>query len=161
VPGGLRIIEHEAVIIRDLYAWAADAVSLGEMVRRLNARASRGSRGSLASSRPTSGVTSLFPGLCRLRPSPVPNLRLEPVEVVEALLTRQGGDAVRRLRPFRLHAFDLATHVRQEGGLAGAGRSHQRPGRGVREIVMGARSRSHGKPLELLEPPAGIEPATY
>jgi hypothetical protein len=31
-------------------------------------RASRGSRGSLASSRLTSGVTSLFPGLCRLRP---------------------------------------------------------------------------------------------
>lgn len=45
VPGGLRVIEHEAKVVRDLFTWAAEGTSLREMVRRLDARAIRTRRG--------------------------------------------------------------------------------------------------------------------
>lgn len=45
VSGGLRIIEREAEIVRSLFIWAADGLSLREMVRRLNAQGIRTRRG--------------------------------------------------------------------------------------------------------------------
>lgn len=47
VPGGLRVIEAEAEVVRMLYAWAADGVSLREMVRRLAGRGVRTRRGGI------------------------------------------------------------------------------------------------------------------
>src|SRR2546428_5810993 len=47
VPGGLRVIEAEAEVVQMLYAWAADGVSLREMVRRLAGRGVRTRRGGI------------------------------------------------------------------------------------------------------------------
>ncbi len=43
------------------------------------------------------------------------------------------------LRPFRLHAFDLAPHVRQEPGLGWASGSDQGASHRIREIVVRTR----------------------
>jgi hypothetical protein len=52
---------------------------------------------------------------------------------------RQHGNAACRLRPFRLHALDLAPHVRQEPGFAWANGSDQGASHRVGEIIMGPR----------------------